>query len=277
LRIGESPLRHGHIGESSLCLGAASRIVARSTAPLFAMTELLTRPRATSTYDEAAWSPRSVWLRGLLGATWAVAVGVASLVVVVLITWAADSRAASGAGSAVRAALQVWLAGHHVPLHVGDGTIAIAPLLLTICFAALVARAAAAVARTEGVADGLAVVRVALAVGLPYAVLTTFVAAVATADPVRPSPAGALGFGVLLGCLSAAWGAARGVGVTRALWSGVPERVRVPVSAGGAALVVLLAGSTLLLLASLAVHGASVAGAMVAATHIIRSSVKSRE
>ena len=228
------------------------------------MTELLTRPRATATYDDDAWSARSTWLRGAFGAAWAVAVGVASLVVVVLITWAADSRAASGAGSAVRAALQVWLAGHHVALHVGDGTIAIAPLLLTICFAALVARAAASVARTDGVTDGFGVTRVALAVGLPYAVLTTFVAAAATSAPVRPSPAGALGFGLVLGCLSAAWGAARGVGVTAELWARVPERVRIPASAGGAAVLVLLAGSSLLLLASLAVHGASVAGAVTA-------------
>lgn len=228
------------------------------------MTELLTRPRATTTYDDDVWSVRSTWLRGALGAAWAVAVGLASLIVVVLIAWASDSRAASGAGSAVRAALQVWLAGHHVPLHMGAGTLAIAPLLLTFGLAALVARAAASVARTDAVSDAFGVGRVALAVGLPYAVLTTFIAAAATVSSARPSPAAALGCGLLLGCLSAAWGAARGAGVTTALWASVPDRIRVPVGAGAAAVAVLLAGATLLLFASLAVHGASVAGAVTA-------------
>lgn len=227
------------------------------------MTELLTRPRTAPTYDDV-WSVRSTWLRGALGAVWAVAVGLASLIVVVLITWAADSRAASGAGSAVRGALQVWLVGHRVPLRIGDATLAVAPLLLTLGFAALVARAAASVARTDGVVDGRGVVRVALAVGLPYAVLTTFVAAAATASSVRPSPAAALGSGLLLGCLSAAWGAARGAELTGSLWDRVPERIRVPIGAGFGAVLVLMVGAMLLLLASLAVHGASVAGAVTA-------------
>jgi hypothetical protein len=241
------------------------------------MTELLTRTRSATSYDDDAWLARSTWLRGLLGAAWAVSVGVASLVVVVLVTWAADSRAASGATSAMRAALQIWLVGHHVPLHVaGSGTVAIAPLLLTACLFALVARAAAAVARIEDVCDGYGVVRVALAVGLPYAALTTFVAAAATAAPVRPSPLAAVGCGLLLGVLAAAWGAARGAGLVGALWGALPERVRVPAGAGLAALGVLLVGSALLLATSLAVHGASIGhavgdlgGGAVAATVLV--------
>jgi hypothetical protein len=208
------------------------------------MTELLTRPGSAPAYDDhGGWAGRSTWFRGLLGASWAVAVGVACLVVVVLVTWAADSRAASGAAGAMRAALQIWLAGHHVPLRVGDATVAVAPLLLTLCLAALVARAAAAVARLDDVTDGYGVVRVAFAVGLPYAALTTFVAAAATAAPVRPSPVAALGSGLLLGVLSAAWGAARGAGLVGVLWSGLPDRVRLPAAAGLAAVGVLLAGS----------------------------------
>jgi hypothetical protein len=228
------------------------------------MTELLTRTSATTSYDDdGAWTARSTWLRGLLGAAWAVSVGVASLVVVVLVTWAADSRAASGAASAMRAALQVWLVGHHVPLHVtGAGTVALAPLLLTACLFALVARAAAAVARLDDVDDGYGVARVAFAVGLPYAALTTFVAAAATAAPVRPSPLAAVGCGLLLGLTAAAWGAARGAGLVGALWGALPDRVRVPAGAGLASIGVLLTGSTLLLAMSLAVHGASVGHAV---------------
>src|ERR1043166_7259644 len=99
------------------------------------MTELLTRASrsarqaaASATYDddERAWA----WWRGTLAALWAVAVGVASLLVIALIAWAADSRTGASAGQAVRAALQIWLVGQRVPLRVSGGSIALSPLLL---------------------------------------------------------------------------------------------------------------------------------------------------
>src|SRR3954452_22310615 len=101
------------------------------------MTELLTRAR-TSSYDDVARP--SVWWRGVLAAGWAVAVGVASLLVVALIAWAADSRTGASAAQAVRVALQIWLVAQRVPLHVGGGSIALSPLLLTGALAFLVAR-----------------------------------------------------------------------------------------------------------------------------------------
>jgi hypothetical protein len=216
------------------------------------MTELLTRSRTTS-YDDVA-DRSSVWWRGSLAALWAVAVGVASLLVIALIAWAADSRTGASAGQAVRAALQIWLVAQHVPLRVDGGSIALAPLLLTLGLAFLVARSAAVLARGQRVDDMRGVGLVGLAVGVPYGVLTTFVAAAANTSSVHPSPAAALACGLVLGLVAAGWGAARGAGLVRVSAQWLPDRVRVPIISGAAAFAVLLAGATLLLLTTLVVH-----------------------
>lgn len=214
---------------------------------------LLTRPRSVSVEVELS-SPESVWWRGALAALWACSVGVATLLVVVLIAWAADSRTGASAAQAFRAALQVWLVAHRVPLRLSSGTIAIAPLLLTALLCFLVARAAAVLARGQGVEDATGVARVAVAVGLPYAGLAVFAAAAANSRAVHPSPMAALGCGLLFGTGSAVWGAARGAGMVRVSMSQLPERVRVAVSAGAAAFVVVVASATLLVLVALVVN-----------------------
>ena len=227
------------------------------------MTDLLTRPDGTQSertqYDVVrSDTAGSVWWRGCLAAAWAVAVGIATLLVVVLVAWAADSRASSGATAAIRTALQLWLVGHRVSLAVPGGHVAIAPLLLSVALAFLVARSAAVLARGQRVDDAAGVATVALAVGLPYGALATFVAAAGHASNVRPSPFAALVAGWLFGTAAAAWGAVRGAGLVRTLWSRLPGWMRVPAAAGAAALGVLLAGATALLLVALTVHAASV-------------------
>jgi hypothetical protein len=228
------------------------------------MTELLTRtPTSSRLDDEPSLSVRgsvfsSVWGRGVISALWATAVGCAVLVVVVLIAWAADSRSGAGADNAIRTALQIWLAGHRVPLHVEGGTVVLAPLGLTLGMSWLVARAAAVLARGQHVDDPRDVGIVALAVGLPYGVLAAFVAAAAHSTQVQPAPAMALVGGVILGVLSAAWGAARGVGLVRVCWSRMPTTVGRTVAAGLASSGVLVVGGLLLVMVSLATHGAAV-------------------
>jgi hypothetical protein len=216
------------------------------------MTELLSRPR-TASYDDVA-DPSSMWWRGVLAALWAVAVGVASLLVIALIAWAADSRTGASAAEAVRAALQIWLVAQRVPLRVGGGSIALSPLLLTLALAFLVARSAAVLARGQHVEDARGAGWVAVAVGVPYAVLTTFVAAGANSSTVHPSPAAALACGSVLGVAAAGWGAARGAGVVRLSTELLPERARVPLVGGAAAFGVLLGGATLLLMTTLVLH-----------------------
>lgn len=221
------------------------------------MTELLTRTSAAATRVSERAADSSVWLRGALAALWAVAVGVAGLVVLVLIVWAADSRSGSSAGAAIRTALQIWLVAHRVPLLVGGGSFAIAPLGLTLALGFLVARSAAVVARGQQVGSASGVGATAVAVGLPYAVLATFVAAAGNSTLVRPQPIAALFGGLVVGCLAAAWGAARGAGLVRETWSVLPEWSRGPVAAGAAAAGVVLGCALLLMVGSLALHASS--------------------
>jgi hypothetical protein len=226
------------------------------------MTELLTRTRASRSDDPVELSARggwfsSVWARGAVSALWAASVGCAVLLVVVLIAWAADSRSASSAGSAIRTALQMWLAAHRVPMQVEGGTIVLAPLGLTLGLGWLVARAAAVLARGQQVDEPRGVGVVALAVGVPYGVIATFVAAAAHTSQVGPAPAIALLGGLVLGLVSAGWGAARGVGLVRACWSRLPSIVARTVAAGLCAAAVLVVGGLLLVVVALATHAAS--------------------
>jgi len=226
------------------------------------MTELLTRTAASSRAgesDQDAPAPflSSVWARGAVAALWVTAVGCAVLVVAVLIAWAADSRSGAGADNAIRTALQLWLAAHRVPLHVEGGTIVIAPLGLTLGLGWLVARAAAILARGQGVDEPRGVGVIALAVGVPYAVLAAFVAAAAHTSVVQPDPVGALAGGLVLGVGAAGWGAARGVGLVRACWQRLPASVARPLAGGLAATAALMVGGALLVFASLITHAAT--------------------
>jgi len=144
-----------------------------------------------------------------------------------------------------------------VPMNVEGGTIVLAPLGLTLGLGWLVARAAAVLARGQRVDDPRGVGVVALAVGVPYAVIATFVAAAAHSSQVRPAPVVALLGGLLLGVSSAGWGAARGVGLVRACWSALPTTTGRTVVAGLCAAGVLVVGGLLLVAAALATHAAS--------------------
>jgi len=223
------------------------------------MTELLTRPPAAVADDPAEATP-SLWWRGALGALWAICLGLAVLVVLVLIIWATDAQSGASAGQAMQAALQLWLLAHKVPLHIAGGhgqpgaTIALAPLGLTLALVLLVARAGAVLARGSRIGDLQGVATVAAAVGVPYGVLAAFVAAAAHGDAVRPSPVAALGAGLLLGTAAAGWGALRGAGHTSDLRAIVPARLHAPIAAGAAALPVLMGAGLVLVLGSLAVH-----------------------
>ncbi|MDQ1700403.1 MAG: hypothetical protein QOG34_2266 [Frankiaceae bacterium] len=220
------------------------------------MTELLTRPPAAVADDVEAATP-SLWWRGALAALWAICLGLAVLVVLVLIIWATDARSGASAGEAMQAALQLWLLAHKVPLHIAghpSATLAIAPLGLTLAVMLLVARAGAVLARGSRIDNLAGVGTVAAAVGVPYGVLAAFVAAAAHGSAVRPSPVAALGAGLLLGTAAAAWGALRAAGQESGLLAIVPARLHAPLSAGAAALPVLMGAGLVLVLGSLAGH-----------------------
>jgi Family of unknown function (DUF6350) len=220
------------------------------------MTELVTRGTAASRYSENKAS--SVWWRGALSALWVVAFGCAALVVVVLIAWAADSRSGSSAASAIRTALQIWLSAHRVPLRMSQGTIGVAPLGLTLLLGFLVARAAAVLARGHEIGDPRGVGTAALAVGVPYGVLVTFVADAATSSGVHPDPLGALLGGLVVGVVFAGWGAARGGGCVQSCWAMLPPWARTSAAAGAAAMAVFAMSAVALVAVSVVTHAATV-------------------
>jgi hypothetical protein len=188
-----------------------------------------------------------------LAALWAVCVGLAVLVVLVLVVWATDARSGADASDAVRAALAMWLVAHKVPLHVAGGTLALAPLGLTLLLSLLVARAGAVLARGCSVDSPGGVALVAAAVGVPYSVLAAFVAAAAHGQALRPSPVAALAAGLVVGTVAAAAGALRGARQAD-VWRDLSPAIREPLLAGATALPVLVGAGLLLVLVSLGVH-----------------------
>jgi hypothetical protein len=222
------------------------------------VSNVLDRPRASSARSATARPEplASVWVRGAFAATWAVVVGVASLIVVALVVWAADSQSVASAGGAMRFAAQLWLLAHRTPLRVvGGGALTIPPLALTIGLGLLLARASAILARSTDCADGRGLSIIVASVTAPYAILATVLAAVTASSALRPSVGAAFVCAVLIGGLSATIGATRGAGLIRPAWRSLPVDVRGSVEAASAAGVVLLTMATLLAFGSLVAHG----------------------
>jgi hypothetical protein len=202
-------------------------------------------------------------VRGAFAAIWAVTVGVASLVVVVLAMWAADTRSQASAGAAARFAVVVWLSAMHVPMHVSKGgTVAVAPLGLTAVLLLLLARAALIVARGHA---GAGLREAGLVVGLvvaPYTALSIVLAIVGRSSQVTPSLPGTVGLALVTGTLAAGAGVARGCGVGADLWARLPRDLRVGAGAAGAGGALLVGVATLLLIGSLALHSSELSAAL---------------
>jgi hypothetical protein len=103
------------------------------------------------------------------------------------------------------------------------------------------------------------VVSVGVAIGVPYAVLASFVAAAANATKVRPSPLYALLCGLLLGTVGATWGAARGTGMLTRLTDELPAFVGKSLRAALSSVALLTVAGMLLTLGSLTVHARAAA------------------
>jgi hypothetical protein len=221
------------------------------------MSDVLDRLRAPRVSTPAARSEpvASVWVRGAFAATWAVAVGVAALVVLALVVWAADSRSVASAGGAMRLAAQLWLLAHRTPLRISGGTLTLPPLGLTLLLGMLLARATAIVTRGSNAADGREVGIVIASVTAPYAVLASVLAAIVPSSSIRPSVGAAFVCAVIVGGVSATIGAVRASGLAGQTWRTVPVDLRAALDAAGATAAVLVGAATLLAVGSLLAHG----------------------
>jgi Family of unknown function (DUF6350) len=222
------------------------------------VTDVLDRTRAAATRTVPARGEpaavASVWLRGAVAAVTAATVGLASLIVISLIVWAADSRSEANAGDAMRVAAEVWLVAHRTPLRMPGGAWTLPPLGLTLLLGWLLARAASVVARGSHPTEVRDLGVVVAAVTLPYAAIAGVVAAVTATPSVRPPVGAAVVCAAVVGGSFAAVGAARGSGLTTAAWRSVRYDIRTALSAAAAAGAVLLGAAALLTVATFIAH-----------------------
>lgn len=208
-------------------------------------TRPLPRPPRRPATKEPAPSPLAL---GASAALWAAVVGLLIVVLPVLLVWATDSRSGTGWGEALRAAGRFWLVAHGASLDVPGGRYALTPLGLLLLPLWLVARFTAAAARDLPAA----LPRVGLTVAGTYGVLAMLVAIASSGPDVHVSPVQSLLGGLLVGAAGAAWGVLR---PGRALWDRLTRRARRLVTAGAAAVGLLLGAGALLVGGSLAFHG----------------------
>jgi hypothetical protein len=220
------------------------------------VSNVLDRPRPSVRSSSATLEPGvAIWLRGILAATWAVGVGVASLIVLSLVVWAADSSATANAGGATRFAVQLWLLAHRSPLRISSGgELTIPPLVLTLLIGLLIARGAAIAARSCECIEGREFATVVASVAVPYAVMAAILAAVTSSSTFHPSIGAAFVCAGLVAGVASVIGVARGAGLITKTWKSLPEVVRGSLEAAGLAAGVMFAAATLLALGSLLAH-----------------------
>jgi hypothetical protein len=229
------------------------------------MTDVLQRPRSAAPRRRTAQQHHTVsplWLRSLIAAVWAAAVGLAVLTVIALIVWTTDSRTTSSAGAAMRFAIAVWLAAQRAPLHVPGGSIAIAPLGLTVLLGLLLARFASVLSRAASSQEPGAVGAMVLAVSLPYGGLAAALAVVARTDSIRPSPVTAFIAAGIFSVIATTAGGLRGAGQWGALIQRLPHPALAGLRAAGAAGAVVVGTATVVTVAAVIHHWSLIANSL---------------
>ena len=140
------------------------------------MTELLSRPPGPRAPRRPPAGPpaRPLTPAGVLAALQAAGLGVLAVMVLVLDGWATAADGGASASTAVAAALQVWLVGHHTRLVVPAGEFSLAPLGLSLQPVVLVHTATLRAGRAAGVTGRRGVVALTSAVTATYAVAASW-------------------------------------------------------------------------------------------------------
>jgi Family of unknown function (DUF6350) len=234
------------------------------------MTDLISRPprqprppgarRTTSPRTAPADTPQSVSWAGVLAALRAAALGLLTVMVLVLVAWATAADSGASATEAVGGGLAIWLVGHLTRLSVPGGGYGLAPLGLTLLLAALLFSSGVRAARAAQVRDRRAVGSLTLTLAASYAAVAVVVALLARTPVVQPQPVTAfLGAGGLA-LVAGGAGVVRGSGRSAAWWSRVPTVGRLAVTGALGAVTVLLAGGSLLVAAMLSLHRGEASG-----------------
>ncbi len=208
-----------------------------------------------------------------MAALWCVGIGLAVLTTITLIGWIAAPKTALGHGMSgvFRTVVNFWLVSHHAGFSGSHGRVGLLPLGLLVLPGALLHRGGAWMIRGLGLPERprVAVVRVALALAVPYAALAGLLALAASSSAVRPSAWQALVACFLVATIAGGLGAARAVVAAQvaaadkaerlrsglgALLRLLPDRPRSLVIGVAGSLSVLCASGALLVGGSLATH-----------------------
>jgi Family of unknown function (DUF6350) len=196
----------------------------------------------------------------VLAALRAAALGLLTVMVLVLVAWATAADSGASATEAVGGGLAIWLVGHLTRLSVPGGGYGLAPLGLTLLLAALLFTSGVRAARAAQVRGRRAVGSLTLTLAASYAAVAVVVALLARTPVVQPQPVTAfLGAGGLA-LVAGGAGVVRGSGQSTAWWSRVPTVGRLAVTGALGAVTVLLAGGSLLVAAMLSLHRGEASG-----------------
>jgi putative intracellular protease/amidase len=198
---------------------------------------------------------RPLMATGAIAAGMATASGLAVITVLVLIGWIAAPHAGFGLPSVLRTSALLWLVGQHVGFTLrGTGPIGMLPLGLVLLPGALLWRAGRWVVTTASVQRLRHVGSAALALALPYSVLTAVLALASHTAQISASVPEAALCGLLLGLAAGGLGAARALAPWPRLIQLLSERPRSVITAVAGSVGVLVAAGALLAGTALAMH-----------------------
>ena len=200
-------------------------------------------------------APRPLVVTGAIAAGAAAGTGLVALTLLVLAGWIAAPHTGIGLTGVLRAAAALWLVGHHVgfTLH-GAGRIGLLPLGLVLLPGALLWRAGRWVVSSGGVARLRHVGYAALALAVPYALVSGALALASASRLATPSAPQAVFAGFLLALVAGGLGGARALAPWRQIAGLLAVRFRLVILGGTGALAVLAVAGGVLAGASLAAH-----------------------
>jgi hypothetical protein len=219
------------------------------------VTTSATRASSAGTSPASPGSARPLIATGAIAAVAAALAGLALLTLIVLIGWIAAPHAGVGLTGVLRTAALLWLIGHHVgfALH-GAGRIGMLPLGLVLLPGALLWRAGRWVVRAGGVSRLRHVGYAALALAMPYGLISGALALASRSAQEAPSAPQAVICGFLLALVAGGLGGARALAPWAQLTRLLPDRPRSVIIGMIGALGLLTAGGALLGAVSLGTH-----------------------
>jgi hypothetical protein len=204
---------------------------------------------------EPATEQRPLLIIGATAAFVVTAGGLAVVTLPVVAGWIAAPHAGAGLLGVLRTAAALWLVGHHVgfTFH-GAGRIGLLPLGLVLLPGALLWRAGRWVVQVGGVTRLRHVGYAAVALAVPYALLTGALALASRSSTESSSFVQAVACGLVLALAAGGLGGARALAPWPRLIRLLPPRQRSVVVGVAGVLAVLVTAGAVLAGASLAVH-----------------------